>query len=345
MAPKAAESGWQGMAQHRGPWARLLWPLSLLYGALVRWRLHSAPSQRGAPRLPLPVIVIGNVVVGGAGKTPTTMAVVRHLSRQGWTPGVVSRGHGRRDQSPASVELASDPLAVGDEPLLIRRSTGVPVWVGRQRVDAARALLAAHPLTDVLVCDDGLQHLPLHGDLRIAVFDDRGLGNGWLLPAGLLREPWPIRPPTRAPQLVLIHGQPFDASALPMPNGTDVFFAQRELATVAVDALGASRPLAELQDQPVLAVAAIARPERFFEMLTVLGVPIARSVALPDHASASVIEAAIDAWHGHVLCTEKDLVKLGGASQGASVWAVPLKVDIDAGFFDAIDRALNGLRS
>src|SRR5690606_24360938 len=125
--------------------------------------------------------------------TPVTLALVRHLRDRGWHPGVVSRGYGRRTRDVREVLPASSPAEVGDEPLLIARAAGVPVFVGRQRAQAGRALLAAHPRTDILVCDDGLQHLALARDLEVCVFNDEGAGNGWLLPAGPLREPWPRR--------------------------------------------------------------------------------------------------------------------------------------------------------
>ena len=176
----------------RGPLAWLLLPVSWIYGALWQLRglayrldwLHSAHPG-------IPVMVVGNVVAGGAGKTPTTIALVQHLGRLGLQVGVVSRGHGRSSQGMCEVTDSSAAGIAGDEPLLIRRRTGVPVWVGASRLEAARALLQAHPDVRVLVCDDGLQHLALQRDLEICVMDERGPGNGWLLPAGPLREPWP----------------------------------------------------------------------------------------------------------------------------------------------------------
>ena len=203
-----------------------LYDVSLVYRGLValrRW-LYARGIFESA-RLPVPVVVVGNVVAGGAGKTPVVIEIVRHLQRAGWQPGVVSRGYGRIDvlqahhhadalhahstastvAGTAASTAASGPddhgcLAVtlstpvawsGDEPALVHRATGAPVWVGADRANAAVALLAAHPGTDVIVSDDGLQHLAMQRDIEICVFDDRGIGNGWLLPAGPLREPWP----------------------------------------------------------------------------------------------------------------------------------------------------------
>ena len=171
-------------------WSRLLGPLAALYRLLWRGRawLYRSGARRAAA-VGVPVVVVGNLVVGGAGKTPTVIALVRALRQRGWTPGVVSRGYGSRDGHAREVRPDSRVDDSGDEPLLIRLRSGAPVWVGRDRVEAARRLLAANPQVDLIVADDGLQHLPLARDLQIVVFDERGIGNGRLLPAGPLREP------------------------------------------------------------------------------------------------------------------------------------------------------------
>src|SRR6185295_18485753 len=180
----------------RGPLAVALLPLAWLFGVLaaVRRTLYRVGVVR-AQRLPVPVVVVGNLIAGGAGKTPTTIAVVELLRRQGWHPGIVSRGHGRRSNDVAEVRADTPVADSGDEPRLLRIRLGVPVLVGRDRVAAARELLRLHPATDVLVSDDGLQHLRLARDAQVLVFDSRGVGNGWLLPAGPLREPLTPAPP------------------------------------------------------------------------------------------------------------------------------------------------------
>lgn len=342
MAQAARESGWQGMAQRRGIFATLLWPLSLIYRGLLACRRLTIHK---AERLPVPVVVVGNVVVGGAGKTPTTIALVEHLTRQEWRVGVVSRGHGRRAQGVMEVLADTDAAASGDEPRLIRQRTGVPTFVGRQRVQAARALLAAHPDVNVIVCDDGLQHWALRSDVRIAVFDDRGLGNGWLLPAGLLREPWPVRHAAHAPQIMLCHARGGYAPRVPVPPGVACFAAQRRLGAFAVDRIGQRRSLADFAGLPTLAVAAIARPEAFFAMLSDAGVTPQRCLALPDHADGAVLSAALAGWRGDVLCTGKDLVKLDALPTDVRAWAVPLELDIEPGFFAAVDARLAALRA
>jgi tetraacyldisaccharide 4'-kinase len=281
-------------------------------------------------RLPVPVVVIGNVVAGGAGKTPTTLAVVRHLTSRGWSPGIVSRGHGRTDGACREVQPDSDPRSVGDEPLLLRRSAAVPVFVAARRADAGRALLAAHPATDVLVCDDGLQHLALARDVEICVFDARGVGNGWLLPAGPLREPWP-----RPVDLVLCT-EPGPPPAL--PPGAEAFSAHRSLALHARRADDSRVPLATLRGATrLVAVAGIARPEAFFDMLRAAGLPLHEAQALPDHDD-------FNGWQRQphpaetLVCTEKDAVKLWRHRPDAL--AVPLHLDVPAAFFAALDRHL-----
>lgn len=152
----------------------LLLPLAWLYAGL------SALNRRLAkPKcLPVPVIVVGNIIVGGAGKTPLTLWLARQLRDRGWRPGIVSRGYGRSGDEVRAVSAQSRPEDVGDEPLLLARRSEVPVWVGRHRAVAGEALLAAHPEVNVLLCDDGLQHYALARDVELVVFDARGAGNG-----------------------------------------------------------------------------------------------------------------------------------------------------------------------
>lgn len=305
----------------RGPLARLLFPLSLVYGALSRAHRRSALQAR--ERLPVPVIVVGNVVAGGAGKTPVVLAVLQHLRERGLAAGVISRGYGRSSAETREVRPEDEAAGVGDEPLLLRQRSGVPVFVARRRVQAGRALLRAHPATQVIVSDDGLQHHALARDIEICVFDGRGVGNGWLLPAGPLREPWP-----RPVDLVLAHG------AAPGIAGDAM---QRALAPYAVRADGTQRPLADLRGPDVLAMAGIANPEVFFAMLRDAGVPLAATRALPDHhdfADAAGLPAGAT-----IICTEKDAVKLWRWRPDA--WAVPLQVAIPAAFWERFDRLLD----
>ena len=311
----------------RGAVARLLWPLSQLFGLLAALRrtLYRVGWMR-TERATVPVVVVGNVVAGGAGKTPVVMAIVEHLRARGVRVGVISRGHGRRTTDCREVRDDSDPRDVGDEPALVRRSTRVPVFVAARRIDAARALTAKYPDVRVIVCDDGLQHLALARDIEVCVFDDRGIGNGWLLPAGPLREPWP-----RACDLVLHTG------ARPAFAG---FTARRSLAESAVSADGATVPLAALVGRPLIAVAGIAKPDAFFQMLRDQGLVLARCIALPDHHDFDdwTRVATADAT---VLCTEKDALKLWHRQPDAL--AVPLRFEPAPAFLSALDAKLSSL--
>lgn len=311
----------------RGPLARLLWPMSLLFGLLAA--LRRACYRRGwlaVERIDVPVIVVGNVIAGGAGKTPVVMAIVQHLQARGIPVGVISRGHGRRTDDCREVRADSDPLDVGDEPALVRRSTGAPMFVARRRIDAARALRAAHPEVRAIVSDDGLQHQALARDIEICVFDDRGIGNGWLLPAGPLREHWP-----RPADLVLHTG------AHPAFAG---FTARRALADVALRSDGTSIPLSALRNGPLIAVAAIASPQAFFAMLRARGLALSSCIALPDHHGFEDW-VHVPTAQATVLCTEKDAVKLWRHQPDAL--AVPLRFTPEPAFLDALDAQLSSL--
>ncbi|MBK6007902.1 tetraacyldisaccharide 4'-kinase [Ramlibacter ginsenosidimutans] len=308
----------------RGAVARLLYPVSLVYGALAALARHCyAAGWKHREQLPVPVIVVGNVVAGGAGKTPVVLAVLEHLAARGLAAGVVSRGHGRSARDCREVLADSAPEGTGDEPLLVRQRSGAPVFVAPRRAEAGRALLRAYPATRVIVSDDGLQHHALVRDVEICVFDARGIGNGWLLPAGPLREPWP-----RPVDLVLQHGH---------PAGVPGYAMERRLAAHAVRADGSMIALADLRGTPVHALAGIAQPGAFFTMLGAAGLTLAANHPFPDHhdfAGLSGVPA-----QATLLCTEKDAVKLWRIRPDA--WAVPLEVRIPTAFWQEFDRLLD----
>ncbi len=310
---------------------RTLAPLAWVYGWLADRARAKAAS---AVALPVPVIVVGNFVVGGAGKTPTVVALVEALRRAGRRPGVISRGHGRRDGAAAEVAIDSEPSAVGDEPLLIRRRCGVPVWVGRDRPAAARALCDRYPEVDVIVSDDGLQHHRLARCIEIAVFDDRGIGNGRLLPAGPLRQALPLAPPPR--MQVLYTGT---VVSTPWPGCIGLRCIERAwpLADWLAGRAGQGQPLAALRGRPLLAVAGIAAPAQFFSMLEALGLDL-RRLPLPDHFP--YLECPWDDPDAEVVTTEKDAVKLGRLSQpslgGARIWVLPLDLQLPQGLIDDV---------
>lgn len=329
----AVQQAWLG----RGWLACLLWPVSKIYGLLtgVRRLLYRSGFFSSA-RVSVPVLIVGNVVAGGAGKTPLVMALIQHFQGRGVRVGVVSRGYGRSGQQ--CLEVFSDTPLVesGDEPALIKKSTNAPVFVAPKRVDAARALLNAHPETQVLICDDGLQHYALDRDIEIAVFDDRGVGNGWLLPAGPLREPWPARAGGGV-DLVLHTGR------APAFEG---FRSSRQLAEHAVAMDGSKVSLSSLQGRPLVALAAIANPDAFFDMLRSSGMSLDRTISLPDHYDFSGYQLAVQKGTT-VLCTEKDAVKLFRQPAMASIrlLAVPLQFVPEPAFLSAVDALLTPLLS
>lgn len=331
----------EGLAQiwsRRGLLAWLLWPTSLIYRFIssVRRYFYAAGIFK-TNRLRAKVIVVGNVVAGGAGKTPVVMALVMHLQARGWQVGIVSRGYGRHASDCREVIENSTADEAGDEPVLIKLTCHAPVFVAPKRFDAATALLALYPQTQVIVCDDGLQHHALHRDLEICVFDDRGVGNGFLLPAGPLREPWP-----RPTDLVLHTGV---KAALRQDGGAslqDGFIARRSLAGYALRVDSTSVPMADLRGKALHAVAAIAQPEAFFRMLRDQGLTLAATESLPDHFNFRNWVSAAPKGHT-VICTEKDAVKLWRTHPDAL--AVPLVVIPQPEFLEAVDRAISDWRS
>ncbi len=324
---------WQG----RGLLACTLWPLSLLFGALAGLRrLLFALGIKRAQRLPVPVVVVGNVFVGGTGKTPFAIWLIEALRAAGYTPGVVSRGYGGGAGASVEVTAASMAAQVGDEPLLIAQRTGVPLVVGRRRVEAGLALLAAHPEVDVIVSDDGLQHYALARDIEIVLSDSRGVGNGWLLPAGPLREPASRR---RDFSVVNVgSGGSGDAS----PAGVHAMQLQAEEA-VQLAPPGARRALATMGEGGLrlAAVAGIGNPGRFFATLQGAGL-VFSAHPLPDHydfASNPFAGLAADV----ILITEKDAVKcraIEAIRNDPRLWVVPVSARIDGALAEQIVEKL-----
>jgi tetraacyldisaccharide 4'-kinase len=310
----------------------LLWPVAQFYGlaSWIRLQFYRLGVFR-SERFPVAVVVVGNVVAGGAGKTPLVIALARHLQAQGYAIGVVSRGYGRSDDDTLEVHLHTPVGMSGDEPALIKRAVAAPVFVAPRRADAVRALLSAYPDTSVVLCDDGLQHYALQRDIEIAAFDDRGIGNGLLLPAGPLREPWPQRL-RRGIDFVVHTGQK------PAFEG---FSSSRRLADYALDSHGERVALDSLKVSPVTAVAAIAEPEGFFSMLRQRGISLQATVALPDHHDFRDFDFSSLAGKT-VLCTEKDAVKLFSKppSVTTKLLAVPLEFSPEPAFLNALDARL-----
>lgn len=296
------------------PWVYLLAPLAGVF--ILISALRRAAYRLGllrVIRLPVPVIVVGNISVGGTGKTPFVLWLVAALQAAGWHPGIISRGYRGRAGEASAVAVEADPLDCGDEPVLLARRAGCPVWVGRRRAAVGAALLAAHPEVNLLIADDGLQHYALARDIEIAVLDGaRGLGNGWRLPVGPLRE---ARARLAGVDALVVNGQAANpglaAGAYPMHLvGREFFNVRHPDRRLGPEAF---------HGQPVHALAGIGNPERFFSTLEQLGIQ-ARPLAFADHHRFSLE----DLPEGTLLMTEKDAVKCAAFAR-ENMWA--LRVD------------------
>lgn len=295
----------------------LLRPLAALYGSIAAQRRDTAQAVQ---RLAVPVIVVGNISVGGTGKTPFVIWLVQRLREWGFKPGIVSRGYGgKAPHYPYAVTAQSDPQHSGDEPLLLAQRLGCPLVVDPNRIAAAQTLIAEHGV-DVIVSDDGLQHHKLPRDLEICLVDGaRGLGNGALLPAGPLREP-PSR--LRAVDLVVVNGGGWRGDAA---QHVDMHLQLQQAVNLA-DAQQ-TQALTHWKGQRVHAVAGIGRPQRFFDQLTVLGLHVVPHAFADHHAyRASDLDFGDDT---PVLMTEKDAVKCR-AFADARLWSVPVDAMLSA---------------
>jgi tetraacyldisaccharide 4'-kinase len=325
----------------------LLWPLSQVYRLLAF--THRQLYQFGllkSHKVSVPVVVVGNIVAGGGGKTPTVIAVVQHLQAQDIKVGVISRGYGRTSVECLEVKKNSAISDVGDEPasmLLALNSGGVsaPVFVAKKRVEAAKRLLQSYPDTQVIISDDGLQHHALQHDVAITVFDDRSWGNGLLLPAGPLRET-----KVAAKNSLILHT---GNQAVALANtAAPQFTATRRLASYALRPDGSSVDLNALKtpSTPLLALAGIANPEAFFSMLRGAGLNVAETMALPDHHDFRYFfdSCSGNKYAGYsFICTVKDAVKLWAIKPEAL--AVPLDFEPEPAFFAAFDALLKPLLS
>ncbi|MDQ2151560.1 tetraacyldisaccharide 4'-kinase [Alcaligenaceae bacterium C4P045] len=348
---------WARQWQRKGWVSNALLPLAALTRLVVaRKRRAFAEGRRAAHWPGVPVVVIGNIYVGGTGKTPAVIATVEALRARGWRPGVVSRGYGVAIGPTARVAQGTPEAAqVGDEPALIARVTRVPIAVHPRRVLAAQALRDHYPEIDVIVSDDGLQHLALARDVEIVIQDERGVGNGRVLPAGPLREP-----PERLREVDAIvsnrSGAVVASSGTSPSSAGSPSAAAAPLSTVGPHHLdmrlepsdavrlidGQRRPLADFAAPalgPIAAAAGIGKPERFFATLTRAGIPLVHTLSLPDHhdfktSPFSSLTAAT------ILITEKDAIKCAHL-QDARLWSVPVKAELsDPAFFDWLSLTL-----
>lgn len=337
--------------ERRGLTALLLWPLSWIYGLALRVRkLIQDLGLVNHPAISVPIIIVGNIRVGGTGKTPIVIALAQRLSQLGWKPGIISRGYGSTLIEPAQVRSNSDPMQVGDEPVLIAKRTSdqFPIWVFPKRQKSIKALLRNSPDVNVIICDDGLQHSGLSRwpareggrDIEFVVRDGRGEGNGFLLPAGPLREP---------------ANRGRDATLLTESIGgsksglLEEYFEGRRAFTL-LGTLGApyqlinpgnTQTLTQITEQflpaSITAVAALGNPKRFFNALKKQGIT-GKSIGLPDHATYtpeffSTIEAQC------ILITEKDAVKCASITD-ERIWVVPMNLNLPDNLLDWMQSIL-----
>lgn len=340
--------------ERRGPTSLILWPVSWLYGLVLRVR--SLIAEAGFVKIkpaPVPIIIVGNIRVGGTGKTPIVIALAQRLQQLGWNPGIISRGYGSSSQiAPLQVTSNSNPDLVGDEPVLIAKRTQdqFPIWVYPKRLKSIKALLKHSPNVNVIISDDGLQHSDLARwpareggrDIEFIVRDARGEGNRFLLPAGPLREP-----ASRERDATLFTSKPLDGATFP-PSHDEYFLGRRAFSMRANlgSAYQLNNPsnhltLSEIAEKylpnKITAVAALGNPQRFFDDLLKQGIA-SKNIPLPDHAryTADFFEK-INAQC--ILITEKDAVKCVSISD-ERIWVVPMTLNLPDDLVDWMQSIL-----
>lgn len=320
------EAAWQDI----NPLSLSLLPLSGLFWLLMKLRL--ALYHLGlltSFRLPVPVLVVGNISVGGSGKSPLVICLAKHLRAEGFRVGILSRGYGGQSKTwPLEVLPDSDPLLVGDEPRMIAEATGCPLFVGPDRYAAGLALLKKHPC-DLLLCDDGLQHYRLQRDLEIAVIDgERRHGNGLLLPVGPLREP--------VSRLNRVHWRVVKGRAGP----GEVLMQYRLGNALSLTNAAEQRPLASFKASRIHALAGIGHPKSFFDQLRAEGLEVIEHPLADHHA---FLKSDIDFEDGlPVLMTHKDAVKCRHLADERH-WYLPLEAVVPPGFLAEVVTAIRSL--
>ena len=319
--------------------AAILWPLSLLYRTIVAARrLMFAAGILRSQRLPVPVIVVGNINVGGVGKTPLTRALTEQLVLRGFKPGIVSRGYGGSNSAPRAVARGDDPEVVGDEPLIFAEA-GLPVWIGHHRADAGRGLFEANPSCDVIVSDDGLQHYGLARIMEIAVIDaSREFGNGLMLPAGPLREPVSRLRDVDAVVRLVARDVPRPVAA----NGRETVMTHEPLPWRNLRRPDLEANPVEWRGHEVHALSGIGNPQRFFDMVASLGVTATRHT-FPDHHVYTAGDIAFPGAFA-ILMTQKDAVKCV-AFADERCWYLPLRAVIDPALVALVEEKIHGFQA
>ncbi|MBP9727053.1 MAG: tetraacyldisaccharide 4'-kinase [Gammaproteobacteria bacterium] len=324
---KAVEKRWY--SAHKTLFAYILLPFSYFFLGIVKLRRNF--YRRGwlkTYRAPCPVIVVGNIGIGGVGKTPLVVALYFFLKDRGWTPGIVSRGYKGKYQGIAWVASDSDPHQVGDEAVLLAARTGGPVVVARDRVRAAQAL-TQEVACNIILSDDGLQHYALERDIEIAVIDAaRNLGNALCLPAGPLREP-----PSRLKEvdMVVINGGDESRCA----------FSLSAISLLNVANPNISKSVQTLHEKKVHAVAGIGSPERFFNYLKGLGAEVVE-YSYPDHYQFQKSDFVLFNSEDTVIMTEKDAVKCRSFAR-KNVWFLPVEARLNVLFIKRFESCVQSL--
>jgi tetraacyldisaccharide 4'-kinase len=328
------EAIWYGRSLSGRVLSLLLAPAAWLYCSVAVLRAAAYRHRwLGSGSAGVPVIVVGNLTVGGTGKTPLVLWLVGHLRRRGLRPGIATRGYGgEAADGPRLVPAHADPLRYGDEPVLLAANGGCPVVAARDRLAAARLLASAHGC-DCVVTDDGLQHYRLRRDCEILVVDGmRGHGNGRCLPAGPLREP---RGRGARADLTIVNGP----GSAPLPGSLGMSLVPGNAVNLYHP--GVERPLESFRGETVAAIAGIGNPERFFSMLRGLGLSV-QANAFPDHHRFTEADIATLSAHT-VLMTEKDAIKCRRWAR-ATHWLVPVRAEPEAVFAGILDGMLDDWR-
>ena len=343
--------------QYRGTWAWLMAPVALIFGLILKVRgIRYAHLNRLQNPLTVPLLVVGNIYIGGTGKTPVVIALIKQLGALGWQPGVISRGYGTDiGQHPLLGQGLLDAHRFGDEPALIARETGAPIAVHPNRRQACLALIKQYPHINLVISDDGLQHLRLPRDIELVVQDERGVGNGWLLPAGPLREPVSRLNTvhavlTRTNDISLSVKKQSTLLAVTHHNNARVRKASISLVICRFrhlqsgDVLDAASFLTLARDHAVAAVAGIAAPERFFMGLRQIGLSLLETLALPDHFSYT--QSPFSTLNtGLIVITDKDAVKCQSVADNR-IWVAEVEMTFsDPEFLTWLDQLLQAKAS